>query len=400
MNQNVEQPDFRYLDAANRLGLLCQGPAAGVAYWQPAGQRLYSRLKQFILSAHEKEGYLEVRTPSLASIELFAQSGHLDRYRENMFFVNQPLEVGEAPGGYALRPMSCPNHIVLYKGVRRSYRELPLRFFEFGEVFRNEPSGSLQSLFRQRQFCQDDSHVFVAENQLVVALSGYLRMAAQVYQALGFENVSYAISLRPEKRFGDDAHWDRAEEALRHACRENGIDWKELPGEGAFYGPKVELQVRDKLGRAWQLGTLQLDYVLPRRFNLGFINAQGHEEVPVLLHHAVLGSLERMIGILLESFGVHLPERLHPYEAVVVPVSNKVAGYAQACAERLRARWPGIHEDLSQDPLGAKLRGWKQKGCPNIFVVGEKEAEKFEKGEGMCVALDGKLVLVSALQGC
>lgn len=361
----MENNGGNYMQVAQELNLLMSGVSAGVVYWKPGGLKLYEKLKNFIREHHENRNYLEVRSPSIVNSQVFEQSGHIEKYKENMFFLN-----GENEEGYALRPMSCPNHILLYASEVRSYRQLPLALFEFGDVFRNEPSGSLQLLFRQRQFCQDDSHVFVNESNLIESISSYLQMSKQVYKELGFEEVSFAISLRPNKRFGDDNVWDRAEDALRMACSNNGIEFEELPGEGAFYGPKIELKVKDKLGRSWQLGTLQLDYVLPERFDIHFINEKGEKERPIILHHAVLGSLERMIGILLESFGKNLPDFLHPYPSVVIPVSEKSVQYGVLLAKKLK-----VDIDSSNEPLGKKLANWRHKGVRNIYVVGEKEAQ-------------------------
>lgn len=363
----------RYLEVAQRMQLLHLGSAAGVVYWQPAGLALYEKLRGYIRGIHQSHGYREVKTPSLVGLELFERSGHLGKYRDYMFFANQDAADVDL-NGYGLRPMSCPNHIELYRSARRSYRELPLPFFEFGEVFRNEASGSLQVLFRQRQFCQDDSHVFAREDQVADAVANYLAMSKRVYRELGFDEVQFSISLRPAQRFGDDAQWDRAEEALRGACRAAGVSWGEEPGGGAFYGPKIEMGVRDKLGRVWQMGVIQLDYVLPERFKLSYQAEHGGYEQPVLLHHAVLGSLERMIGILLEVHGEQLPSFLHPYPAVVLPVSEKSAEYAHALHARLRSSVPDALVDASNDPLGAKLKVWRSRGVANIYVVGEKEA--------------------------
>lgn len=358
-----------YMQVAQDLNLLMSGISAGVVYWKPAGLKLYENLKNFIRVHHENRDYLEVRSPSIVNSQVFEQSGHIEKYKENMFFLN-----GDNEEGYALRPMSCPNHILLYASEVRSYRQLPLALFEFGDVFRNEPSGSLQLLFRQRQFCQDDSHVFVNENKLIDSISSYLQMSQEVYQQLGFKEVSFAISLRPNKRFGNDEVWDRAENSLRIACKNNNIVFEELPGEGAFYGPKIELKVKDNLGRSWQLGTLQLDYVLPERFDIHFINEKGEKERPIILHHAVLGSLERMIGILLESFGKDLPSFLHPYRSIVIPVSEKSAHYASILAKKLK-----VEIDNSNEPLGKKLANWRNKGVIEIYVVGEKESLLYEQ---------------------
>jgi len=392
MNQD-QQNQERYLEVASRMQLIHLGPSAGIVYWQPAGLSLYEKLRSYIRGVHRQHQYLEVKSPSLVGLELFERSGHLGKYRENMFLVNQANEPGAAPdlNSYGLRPMSCPNHIELYSSARRSYRELPLSLFEFGEVFRNEPSGSLQVLFRQRQFCQDDSHVFAAENQVAEVASRFLSMAQQVFHDLGFASVEYALSLRPEQRFGEDALWDRAEESLRGAFRDAGLSWSEQPGGGAFYGPKIELGVRDKLGRLWQMGTLQLDYVLPERFDLGYQAASGQYERPVLLHHAVLGSLERMIGILLEVHGENLPSFLHPYPAIVIAVSEKSAQYARHVHGKLRAQEPDALLDDSNDTLGAKLRLWRSRGVANVYVVGEKEAEKFAaSGEVWAMRSEGR----------
>lgn len=372
------QEEKRYMQVANDLNLLALGNSAGVVYWKPAGLKLYENLKSFIRKHHEKRGYLEVKSPSIVVEQLFEQSGHLEKYKDNMFVLNSQEE-----SNYVLRPMSCPNHIVIYQSELRSYKNLPIPIFEFGEVFRNEPSGSLQVLFRQRQFCQDDSHVFVDKANLSSSISNYLMMAQEVYKELGFEDVKYDISLRPEKRFGSEEDWDAAEESLRQACRMHNIEFNELPGEGAFYGPKIELKVKDKLGRSWQLGTLQLDYVLPNRFDLNYIDESGKKEVPIILHHAVLGSLERMIGILLESFGVNLPAFLHPYPSKVVPISVKSLSYAQEVSKKLNST-----VDNSDEPLGKKLAHWRNKGVSEIYVVGEQEAQFYEYNKVMQAMLN------------
>jgi len=385
--QNLaSNPVDRYMDAARRMDLLHVGPFAGVVYWQPAGLKMYEKLRSYIRRVHEDAGYLEVKSPSLVGVSAFAQSGHLEKYREAMFLLPQD-GAAEEEGGYAMRPMSCPNHIELYSSRRRSYRELPLPLFEFGEVFRNEPSGSLQVLFRMRQFCQDDSHVFVAEDQVAPAVAQYLAMAQKAYRELGFEKVDFSVSLRPEQRFGADALWDQAENALRAACGAQGLEWDEQPGGGAFYGPKIELGVYDKLGRRWQLGVIQLDYVLPERFDLDYVDANNARVRPVVLHHAVLGSLERMMGILLEVHGVDLPAFLHPYDAVVLAVSEPSKDYARKCAGVLRNRWKDVLVDDSDAPLPAKIAHWKAKGVPRVFVVGAKEVGCYSADQGMPVML-------------
>lgn len=362
----------RYMQVANEMNLLVLGESAGVVYWKPDGLKLYENLKKFIRQHHENYNYQEVKSPSIVSSNVFEQSGHMEKYKDNMFFLKSEKE-----SDYALRPMSCPNHILLYQSEKRSYKELPLPIFEFGEVYRNEPSGSLQVLFRQRQFCQDDSHVFVSEDKLISSINNYINMSKKAYEELGFKKIQYAIALRPDKRFGDDSLWDKAEDALRQACIMNKLDYKELPNEGAFYGPKLELQVEDKLGRSWQLGVIQLDYVLPERFGLEYVDADNEIKRPIILHHAALGSLERMIGILLESFGKDIPEFLHPVKSVVIPVSEKSLEYAKVVYSNFNKQECKL--DDSNDSLGKKIRNWKNKGVPNIIVVGEQEKEEYEK---------------------
>lgn len=374
----------RYMQIAKEMNLCFNSQSAGVIYWKPEGFKLYENLKNFVRKHHEKRGYLEVKSPSIVSPELFERSGHSSKYKENMFFLNNSENEG-----YALRPMSCPNHILIYESEMRSYRDLPLPVFEFGEVFRNEPSGSLQVLFRQRQFCQDDSHVFVNESKMIDSLNEFIRMSNEVYKALGFEHIEYAISLRPEKRFGDDRLWDKAEDALREACHLNNLPFREIANDGAFYGPKLEIQVKDKLDRSWQLGVIQLDYVLPERFDIHFINEKNEKERPVILHHAVLGSLERMIGILLESFGKEIPYFLHPVKSIIIPVSEKSLEYAECINEKL-----GSKVDKSQESLSKKIRFWKSKGVPDIYVVGEKEAELYKKSGEMKAMLNNKVVCI------
>jgi threonyl-tRNA synthetase len=367
--------ESRYVDVAHRMELLHLGESAGVVYWKPAGLRLYEKLRSYVRRVHQRHGYQEVKTPMLVGLPVFERSGHLGKYRENMFLANQANDLSKTPdmAQYALRPMSCPNHIELYASARRSYRELPLALFEFGEVFRNEPSGSLQVLFRQRQFCQDDSHVFVAPDQVIEGVRNYLEMSLKAYAELGFDKVEVAISLRPAQRFGEAALWDRAEEGCREACRQSGLAWTEEDGGGAFYGPKIELGVRDKLGRLWQMGVVQLDYVLPERFELSYIAEDGKAARPVILHHAVLGSLERMVGTLLETHGTKLPDAVHPYPLVLVPVSQAHAQWAKDVAKELLARDIECLVELANEPVPAKVRAWKLKGAQAILVLGDKE---------------------------
>lgn len=374
-----EEKLVRYMEVANDLNLIMVSDSAGVVYWKPNGLKLYENLKNYIRSKHEESNYLEVKSPSLVNNKLFIQSGHMEKYKDHIFMI-------DGDSSYSLRPMSCPNHILIYASEKRSYKDLPLPLFEFGEVFRNEDSGSLQVLFRQRQFCQDDSHVFVSKDNLIESLSNYIKMSKDVYNDLGFEKIKYAISLRPEKRFGDDDVWSQAENSLRDACKLNNVEYEEIPNGGAFYGPKLELQVQDKLNRWWQLGVIQLDYILPERFDLKYINKDNKEERPIILHHAVLGSLERMIGILLESFGKDLPEFIHPFHSVVISVSEKSKEYSKLISKK-----HNYILDNSDEPLGKKLENWRKKGAVKIYVVGEKEYEEYK--------LNGKMYAMENYKG-
>ena len=365
--------DLRYLDVVKKMNLAVPGSSSGSLLWKPAGAALYENLRNFILEKHIEAGYSQVKSPSLVDLSLFERSGHNLKYKENMFIMDD----------IALRPMSCPNHILIYESQQYSFRDLPVKLFEFGEVFRNEASGSLQMLFRQRQFCQDDSHVFAKSSDIKELLKNYLEMCANVYSKLGFNDVEYVISLRPEQKFGSEDLWDKAEMYLKEACDDMNLKYSIEEGGGAFYGPKIELKVKDKLGRYWQLGVIQLDYVLPERFNLYYINEKNEKEMPIILHHAVLGSLERMIGILLEVFEGDIPEYLHPIKAVVLPVSEKAIDYAKILQKSLiKDKKYHINEcivDSSKESLQKRIALNSQKYIPNIYVVGEKEAKEYEE---------------------
>lgn len=372
---SIEVSEQRYMDVARRMNLLALGPAPGAVFWKPKGSALYENLRQFILSKHKEHNYSQVKSPQLVNVDLFNNSGHSEKYSDNMFVFKED--------GIALRPMSCPNHIVLYQSSLNSWRDLPVKFFEFGEVFRNEPSGSLQVLFRQRQFCQDDAHVFAKPSDIQALLQDYLSLSEKVYKELGFESIEYMISLRPEKRFGDDEIWDKAEGELIRACEEKGLSFGLEPGGGAFYGPKIELKVRDKLNRLWQLGVIQLDYVLPERFDLNYVDENNQRVRPVILHHAVLGSMERMIGILLEVFGVDIPLFLHPVKAAIVSVSDKSKEYAIKVQKRLCEKY-GWSEaecilDQENDPLAQKIAKLSHNLIPKIYVVGPKESQSYNE---------------------
>lgn len=364
--------NHNYLEAAHKLDLFhTEDHSPGLAWWHPNGQRVLEALKTMVRQAHQAMDYEEVKTPNVTGVELFEQSGHLAKFKQNMFVIPGNSEEDRS---YALRPMSCPSHIAIYANRRRSYAELPMRLFEFGEVVRNEPSGSLQALFRMRGFCQDDSHVFAREIQIVNVVANYLKLSRELYAALGFKEVRYQISLRPTQRFGEDALWDKAEEMLREACRREGLDWDEEENGGAFYGPKLEMHLKDDLGRSWQMGVIQLDYVLPARFGLEYTNAENVPEVPVILHHAVLGSLERFIGILLEQYGTELPGPLRPSQVALVGVSPAEDGYVRQIADQLRAAGLRVKTYLGDGRLGDKVKLAELAHPELIAVAGGREA--------------------------
>jgi threonyl-tRNA synthetase len=362
-----------YVEAAQKLDLFhIEDHSPGFAWWHPNGLRLVEALKSLIRGVHERYGYEEVKTPNITGAELFEQSGHLAKFGHNMFVM--PGADGERT--YAVRPMSCPNHISVYGNRRRSYAQLPFKAFEFGEVVRNEPSGSLQALFRMRGFCQDDSHVFAMEAQVVEVVADYIAMSRELYKALGFEEVRYQISLRPEQRFGEDALWDKAEDMLREACQRNGLVWDEEEGGGAFYGPKLEMHLTDKLGRSWQMGTIQLDYVLPRRFNLDYLSRDNQLEVPVILHHAVLGSLERFIGVLLEQYGVDLPGLLRPIQVALVGVRESESAYVRDLAAQLKSKGLRVKCFVGDARLGDKVKAAELEHPELVAIIGGREADQ------------------------
>lgn len=340
----------------------------GMVYWHPNGTKIYNLIQSYIREVHEEHGYLEVRTPALINKSLFETSGHWEKFRENLFTVIDDEKI------HVLRAMSCPNHVQLYSLVNRSYRDLPLRYFEFGSVYRNEPSGSMHGITRVRNFFQDDSHDMCRESQILQEVKNYMGMVSQVYTHFGFDTFDVKLSTRPEKRFGTDETWDKAENALSSACDELGIKYEIQPGEGAFYGPKLEIVLTDSHGRKWQMGTIQVDYVLTERFNLTYINEEGKPERPILLHHAVLGSIERWIGILLEHHS-KFPIWLSPVQVVITPISEKSLHYSETVYKYLKQNRIRCVHDVSNQPISNKIAVHSAAKVPLIAVVGEREAD-------------------------
>ncbi|HKO01767.1 MAG TPA: threonine--tRNA ligase [Thermoanaerobaculia bacterium] len=343
--------------------------APAMPIFLPKGATIYVELLNFVRTFYQRDGYSEVVTPLIWDTELFKISGHYDNYKDNMFF----SEVDERE--YGVKPMNCPGHTQIFAMERRSYRDLPIRYADFARLHRYERSGVTHGLARVRSFAQDDAHLFVTPEQIESEIARELRLIKEIYDIFGFTDVRVALSTRPEKRLGDDAMWDAAEGALANALKTNAVEYHVNPGEGAFYGPKLEFQVTDAIGRPWQLGTIQLDYALPERFGLSYIGADNSEHRPVMIHRAILGSLERFIGIIIEHFAGAFPLWLAPVQATVLPLSEKFIDYAESVTKQLRAAGLRTELDASNEKLGAKIRTAQMKKIPYMLVVGEKEAE-------------------------
>jgi threonyl-tRNA synthetase len=342
--------------------------APAMPVFLPKGTVIYNELIDFVRGYYRRDGYSEVVTPLIWDTELFKISGHYDNYQENMFF----SEVDERE--YGVKPMNCPGHTQIFAVERRSYRDLPLRIADFARLHRYERSGVTHGLARVRSFAQDDAHLFLTPDQIEGEIDRELRLIKEIYDTFGFNEVRIALSTRPEKRLGSDEVWDAAEGALEAALKKNGLVYHINPGEGAFYGPKLEFQVTDAIGRPWQLGTIQLDYSTPERFKLEYIGDDGKEHRPVMIHRAILGSLERFIGIIIEHFAGAFPFWLAPVQAIVLPLSEKFVDYATGVTAQLKAAGLRVELDHSNEKLGAKIRLAQLQKIPFMLVVGEKEA--------------------------
>ena len=344
--------------------------APGAAFWSPKGTTLYQVLAQNMRELTQENGYVEIKTPLLYNKGLWEISGHWGKYKENMFLV---LDSESGEHDFSLKPMNCPSHHLFYGMKRHSYRDLPLRFHTQDVLHRNEASGVLSGLTRVRQFAQDDAHIYCIEDQVPAEVRRFVELLDRVYGSVGLEYTA-KFATRPEERIGDDALWDRAESLLKSALDSLGRPYELKPGDGAFYGPKLDFEVSDSIGRKWQLGTIQLDYNAPDRFDLVYVGEDNAEHRPVVLHRAIYGSFERFIAILIEHFAGAFPVWLAPVQAVVLPLSEKFAGYANETAARLRAAGLRIDVDQSNEKLGAKIRDAQLQKVPFMLVVGEKEA--------------------------
>ncbi|MCG8692896.1 MAG: threonine--tRNA ligase, partial [Minwuiales bacterium] len=355
----------------NRMDLFHQQEeGAGMVFWHPRGFALYHVIEDYIRRRMRAAGYREVRTPQLLSRSLWQASGHWEKFGDNMFAL--PGDDGHAP---ALKPMNCPGHIQIFNKRTRSFRDLPLRLAEFGACHRDEPSGALLGLMRTRAFVQDDAHVFCTEDDIVAEVARFCDLLRRVYTDFGFDDMAVAFSTRPDVRAGSDAVWDRAEAALADAAKEAGLDCRTQPGEGAFYGPKLEFALRDSRGREWQCGTVQVDLVLPERLDAAYVDADNKRQRPVLLHHAVLGSIERFIGILLEHHRGRLPLWLAPEQIAVASITEAAADYAGEVAARFEEVGFRVALDTRKARLPRKIVDAREAGIPLLAAVGAREAE-------------------------
>ncbi|MGA8354494.1 MAG: threonine--tRNA ligase [Solirubrobacteraceae bacterium] len=341
----------------------------GSPFWKPAGMVIWNELTDLWRTENRRRGYREVKTPILYDVDLWKQSGHWEKYKENMYFT----EVEDRPMG--LKPMNCPAHIQIYKDERRSYRDLPIRYSEAGLVHRHEASGVLHGLLRVRHITQDDAHIFCTQEQVEREVVECLKFGFAIYEIFGFQP-RLELSTRPEKRIGDDSMWDLAEKALADALASQELEYELNPGDGAFYGPKIDLHMTDSIGRSWQLGTVQLDYMMPERFDLAYTGADNAEHRPVMIHRALLGSFERFIGILIEHYAGLLPLWLSPVQASVLSISEPAAPYAREVADLLRSQGLRVHLDDRGESLGRKVRDAEISKVPYMLVVGEREAQE------------------------
>lgn len=368
--EEAEKRDHRKL--GTELGLFhLQEEAVGSVFWHPKGWTIYRTLENFVRRRMEKAGYVEVKTPQLVDLSLWEASGHWEKFGENMFTVEN-----DEDKTLAIKPMNCPCHVQIFKQGIKSYRDLPLRMAEFGSCHRNEPSGSLHGIMRVRSFVQDDAHIFCTPDQIISETKSFCDLLKSIYQDLGFTDFKVKFSDRPEKRAGSDELWDKSENALKEATIAAGLDYTLNPGEGAFYGPKLEFVLKDCLGREWQCGTLQVDYCLPERLDANYIGEDGQKHRPVMLHRAILGSLERFIGVLIEHYAGKFPLWLAPTQVVVASVTGEVNAYAQVVAQQLIDNGFRADVDIRNEKIPYKVREHSLQKVPYIFVVGKREAEE------------------------
>ncbi|NBW00527.1 MAG: threonine--tRNA ligase [Betaproteobacteria bacterium] len=364
--EEAEKRDHRKLGKALDLFHM-QDNAPGMVFWHPKGWSIWQQVEQYLRRVYLESGYQEVKCPQILDRSLWEASGHWEHYKDNMF------TTASENRDYAVKPMNCPGHIQVFNSGLRSYRDLPLRYGEFGSCHRNESSGSLHGLLRVRGFTQDDGHIFCTEDQIQSEVDAFTRKLLEVYKDFGFDNVIYRLSTRPVNRVGSDESWDKAEKALAEALNNVGVQWEELKGEGAFYGPKIEYSLKDSLGRVWQCGTIQVDFNMPVRLGAEFVDADNTRKPPVMLHRAIVGSLERFIGILIENHAGAMPAWLAPVQAVVASITDSQAEYAASVAKSLQARGFRVDSDLRGEKISLKIRELSLQKVPYILVVGDQE---------------------------
>lgn len=366
--EEAERRDHRKL--GRELDLFhVQDNAPGMVFWHPRGWTLWQQVEQYMRRVYQDNGYQEVRCPQILDRSLWERSGHWENYKDNMF------TTASENRDYAVKPMNCPGHVQVYNSALRSYRDLPLRYGEFGNCHRNEPSGALHGIMRVRGFVQDDGHIFCTEEQILDECVAYTELLHKVYRDFGFDQILYKVATRPEKRVGDDALWDRAEHALMESLRRSGVDFVIAPGDGAFYGPKIEYTLKDALGRPWQCGTMQVDFNMPQRLGAEYVAEDNTRRHPVMLHRAIVGSLERFIGILIENHAGALPMWLAPVQAMILTITDAQADYARDVAQALKKQGFRVESDLRNEKINYKIRENSLQKLPYLLVVGDKERQ-------------------------
>jgi threonyl-tRNA synthetase len=366
MLEEAEKRDHRRI--ARVLDLFhMQEESPGMVFWHPKGWSIWQEVEQYMRRVYRDNGYQEIRCPQILDRSLWERSGHWENYKDNMFTTESEKR------DFAIKPMNCPGHVQVFNSSMRSYRDLPLRYGEFGACHRNEPSGALHGLMRVRAFTQDDGHIFCAEEQVQPECVAFHRLCFDVYRDFGFSDITVKLALRPDKRIGSDAQWDKAEEALRGALRACGAQWTELPGEGAFYGPKIEYHLKDSLGRSWQVGTMQVDFMMPERLGSEYVAEDNSRRIPVMLHRAIVGSMERFIGILIENYAGALPLWLAPVQVVVMNVTDRQESYVREVEQALRAAGFRVAADLRNEKITYKIREHSIQKLPYQLVLGDKE---------------------------
>jgi len=366
--EEAEKRDHRKIGKALDL-FHQQEESPGMVFWHPRGWAIWQAVEQYMRGVYKRSGYQEVRCPMVLDVSLWKKSGHWDNYAENMFFTESEKHT------FALKPMNCPGHVQVFNTGLHSYRELPIRYGEFGGCHRNEPSGALHGIMRVRAFTQDDGHIFCTPDQVEAEVTAFHLQAMKVYADFGFTDLAIKLALRPDKRIGSDEFWDRTEEMLRRALRAADVEWEELPGEGAFYAPKIEYHLKDSIGRAWQVGTMQVDFMMPERLDAEYVDENSQKQHPVMLHRAIVGSMERFIGILIEHHAGLLPAWLAPVQAVVFSITDAQAGYVSEVAQALVGKGFRVEADLRNEKVGYKIREHTLQKIPYLLVVGDREKE-------------------------